>query len=119
MLLFSMLCFTFVAKAKNEGDSIFNATQIHEIYMTFSKPNYWENITNFNFYPNPTSGFITINFEEKNKTNVIIIKNTLGELVYKNDSNNSTEFIDVSKLSSGLYFISINHSNTQKLQIVK
>lgn len=78
-----------------------------------------KSITNFNFYPNPTKDILMLQFDEKNKTNVITITNTLGELVYKNNSNNTTEFIDVSKLNSGLYFVCVNHSNTQKLQIVK
>lgn len=78
-----------------------------------------KNITNFNFYPNPTNDFLTINFDERNKTNSITITNTLGELVYKNNSNNTIELIDVSKLNNGLYFVSVNHSHTQKLQIVK
>jgi spore coat protein CotH len=33
------------ARAQNEGDSIFQAPYIHEIYMTFSQPAYWDSLT--------------------------------------------------------------------------
>ena len=69
----------------------------------FSTNNY------FQIYPNPSSDFLTIQFKNSEKEEIQIY-NSIGELVKKAIiSNNHT--IDVSELSSGIYFIHLINSN--------
>lgn len=70
-------------------------------------------------YPNPATNYVIVDFKQNDKQNQIKIIDVTGNVIYENVTGKNHEFIDVSNLSSGLYFISINHSNTQKLQIVK
>ena len=58
---------------------------------------------NINAFPNPTIGILTIQSLDDGELGEITIYNLLGELVYQNKSTNTTEQIDVSNLSSGVY----------------
>lgn len=69
----------------------------------FSTNNY------FQIYPNPSSDFITIQFENSEKEEIQIY-NFMGELVKKATvSNNHT--LNISELSSGIYLIHLIKSN--------
>ena len=70
-------------------------------------------------YPNPASNYVIVDFKQNIQINQIKIIDTLGNVVYEIATGKNHEFIDVSKFSSGLYFISVNNSSIQKLQIVK
>lgn len=75
-----------------------------------------EKNTKFNFYPNPTKEYITINAEDD--INTITILNILGEVVYENSINLKNYQINISHLNTGIYLLKVNHG-VQKLQIVK
>jgi hypothetical protein len=63
------------------------------------------NTTNsFNIYPNPTSS--TLNIEVKEQTQITIV-NVLGEVV-KTETIKGLSTIDVTELSTGVYFIQSN-----------
>ena len=74
-----------------------------------------ENYLNeYSLYPNPTNNLLNVKSQELLD---IKIYDGLGHLVLKNDSSNS---IDVSKLSSGLYFVNIkNGSKTSIKKFIK
>jgi hypothetical protein len=64
-----------------------------------------ENITNtINIYPNPTSS--TLNIEVNEQTQITIV-NVLGEVV-KTETIKGLSTIDVTDLTSGIYFIQSN-----------
>ena len=70
------------------------------------------NISAVNLYPNPTSKFITISSNDK--ITAIIITNILGQTVYTNQFNSHEAQINVSELSSGIYFVKVNGSELRK-----
>jgi hypothetical protein len=69
------------------------------------------NIRAFNVYPNPTDGRITVDLSLDNISNVTLrVYNPLGAKVYLENVGNVSEFtkeVDLSGLSSGLYFIEV------------
>jgi len=61
----------------------------------------------FSIYPNPTSGEINI-VQNSTDAEYIEIFNTLGELIYQNNSvTKGTILIDLSHFEKGIYFIHI------------
>lgn len=71
--------------------------------------------TNFDIYPNPTSDKLTIALPSQQKSKSILqIYNTMGVLVKTVDINHSSIVIDISELSSGLYFIRMTNSQQTK-----
>ena len=71
---------------------------------------------NISIYPNPASNEINIIIENVDVRDIQIeVLNVLGELVFeRTDKNNNHSTIDVSKLSTGIYFIRINKNAVQK-----
>lgn len=71
-------------------------------------------LSDYSLYPNPTNNLLNVKSQGLLD---IKIYDGLGHLVLKNDSSNS---IDVSKLSSGLYFVNIkNGSKTSIKKFIK
>lgn len=60
---------------------------------------------NFNFYPNPTSGILTINYS-KNITNVSVF-NLVGQMVLENKTSLDRVQIDLSSLAPSTYFVKV------------
>jgi hypothetical protein len=68
-----------------------------------------------NIYPNPVVGdFVNINVESQNAT--ISIHDNTGKLIRSYQSTNNTFQINISNLSSGLYYISINTNGVQTVR---
>ncbi len=70
-----------------------------------------------NIYPNPSSGLFEINFSTNSVTNCLIhIYNTEGKEVYqqewKQPNLNSNHKLDLSNLTNGVYYVSINQGDT-------
>ncbi|MEI6816192.1 MAG: T9SS type A sorting domain-containing protein [Bacteroidota bacterium] len=59
-------------------------------------------------YPNPTTSTLTIHQDTYSPSQQIIITDVLGNKVYSQALNNSTETIDISQLSSGIYFYEVS-----------
>ncbi|MDW5290823.1 T9SS type A sorting domain-containing protein [Formosa sp. PL04] len=57
--------------------------------------------------PNPVSGIITINYNSSNTAKMEVI-DYLGKTVISDEIQNGTKSIDLSHLSSGLYFIKVS-----------
>src|SRR5690554_2181400 len=74
-------------------------------------------LENFNIYPNPTSGILNINLENNLTLEKVTVYNNSGQIV--KTTQKST--IDVSSLSSGVYFVEIttNQGIATKKVIVK
>ncbi len=75
-----------------------------------------QNLANLNVFPNPTENLVSIEFELTETKDVSIeIKNVLGQTIKTisnsfTTGNNKIE-IDVSKFSSGIYFVQIQSEN--------
>lgn len=69
------------------------------------------NKTALSIYPNPTNSYITINSE--NDLGMIKITNLLGAEVLTLETKETTSKIDVSNLTSGVYFIKVKNSITK------
>ena len=73
-----------------------------------------KNIVNNNIvlFPNPTSGLLKINYDNNLIIDLIIVYNTLGEIVKK---TTNIDEIDISNISNGIYYLSILSSNNDKI----
>jgi hypothetical protein len=75
-------------------------------------------VSNFKIYPNPTTSIINIVDENNQLQNASIeIKNYLGQLVY---TSTFTSQINLSSLSTGMYFLTIEDKHSKKtVKIIK
>lgn len=81
-----------------------------------------ENMTGIETYPNPTNGILNIdllNFYENAAT--IIITNTLGQVVFKENINSKYSAFNINHLISGVYFVNVTDSkgNNAVQKIIK
>jgi len=77
-----------------------------------------ENIS-FSVYPNPATNQFSVDAELSTET-VIQILNYKGQLVKEVHQLNASNQIDISNLSSGIYFVNLRTNNTvstQKLMV--
>jgi hypothetical protein len=72
--------------------------------------------SSFNLFPNPASDKLYLDSPEYFNVNNVTISDVTGKMVYKQIDNESDGYINISKLHSGLYFVSIS---TGKAVIVK
>jgi subtilisin family serine protease len=70
-------------------------------------------VANFDIYPNPTNGLVTI--VNSDKIELVQVFSLTGKLVKENKLNHNTALLDCSELSSGTYIVKINHSLHQRL----
>jgi Glycosyl hydrolases family 39/Secretion system C-terminal sorting domain len=76
--------------------------------------------TPFVIYPNPTSDKLTIVFSSLQLNNdVIQIYNSIGVLVKTVVANQAAMVIDVSELTSGIYFVQLKNYPKQKQKFIK
>jgi PKD repeat protein len=71
---------------------------------------------NFTFFPNPTSGRLTITFGSDIVEGTLKLENAIGELIYSQAISavtGSTISIDFSKYAQGVYFVRIQDKNTE------
>ena len=75
-----------------------------------------ESTTTFSLYPNPTTGFVTLTFEQKINAFSLEVINELGQQVYTEKSDaypqGGTKTINLSQLAKGIYLIKIVSANT-------
>jgi membrane carboxypeptidase/penicillin-binding protein PbpC len=82
------------------------------VNIIISKTNEWILNWNFNLYPNPTNGIVSLEFElsELVQISKIEVVNNLGQVVYFKDvlfSNNHIETIDLEYFTGGIYWVKI------------
>jgi len=81
-----------------------------------------ENKTNsWSAYPNPTNDFITLDFSDYNDTELSIeVFTMLGQKIKTFENISTSESLDLSQLSSGIYLLKINHNGAiQTIKIKK
>jgi len=69
--------------------------------------------SSFKFYPNPTSGSLTIDMGNSLTPYDINIYNELGIKLISVIASNSRQNLDLTNLSKGIYFLSINNGKNQ------
>lgn len=79
----------------------------------FASIKYNDQETTFQLYPNPASEFIVIS-KQMNET--VEISDISGQIVKQVTSGNSQEFVDVSNLSKGIYFVKVSNGELTKIK---
>jgi len=67
-------------------------------------------------YPNPTKGKVLIQNLTNYKSENIIFRNILGEIVIISESNSSLVSVDISSLENGIYFVEISTKNGTRIE---
>jgi hypothetical protein len=78
-------------------------------------------VASFDVYPNPTQGSFTVSITNKVASRMVIsLTNIQGQVVYQNTVTNAINHQEVidSKLSKGMYFLTINNGTEVKVQKV-
>ena len=89
------------------GVAFFNSTNVGNVGVLE-----FENSLVATIYPNPVTDKLHINLTTDNiENNTITLIDVLGKEVYKTKSYNKTLTIDVSVLSKGIYFLSIQNES--------
>ncbi|MFK5982565.1 MAG: choice-of-anchor L domain-containing protein [Flavobacteriaceae bacterium] len=81
-----------------------------------------EDLSNMNIYPNPSTGIINLKSNSFSETTAISIYNLQGQQVISEDKTpvNETIQVDVSNLTTGIYFIKItSEENSVVKRIIK
>ncbi|MFA7688371.1 MAG: T9SS type A sorting domain-containing protein, partial [Moheibacter sp.] len=68
-------------------------------------------------YPNPTTGII--NLQTQQKVNSVSVYNLMGQKVSFHPLNKENTSIDISNLSSGIYFVEVILNNNKKIKTYK
>jgi len=79
----------------------------------------YNNISDFKIYPNPAKNYVIIDFKEQNNQNSIVLFDAIGNIITKYQTENKIEWIDISNLKSGIYFLRVNDASIQKLLVLK
>ena len=81
---------------------------------TSGVPIFTQSQGDINIYPNPVTALL--NITDAQTINQIIITDLLGQVVYSKDVNSYNLQVDMSNLSSGLYFIKVNGDQVRKIE---
>lgn len=98
-------------------ESISNLKSIHITDCPTSEVNF-----NFSISPNPYSDNITVQISNDFNLSAtkIFITNNLGQLLFTFYPNNYSQLLNLSSLSSGMYFLTVqNSSNKKTVKIIK
>ncbi|WP_290835050.1 T9SS type A sorting domain-containing protein, partial [Flavobacterium sp.] len=78
------------------------------------------NLNKFKFFPNPTTGFISVSIPNDGSNSKITIYNSLGQTIIEKNINQSNATLSLENLNSGVYFYKIASANaTQTGKIIK
>jgi hypothetical protein len=69
----------------------------------------------FHLFPNPSKNEITINFNQMNSTNELIIFNQLGEMIKQISTNQNSLNLNIQDLLQGMYIVQCNQQYYTKL----
>jgi photosystem II stability/assembly factor-like uncharacterized protein len=97
-------------------------TKIESIYDVFPSlvTTQEAQTTPFDLYPNPTKDFVTIDFDSKEKYNLMMVKDISGKTIEKIEINSNTIRYNTRNLNRGIYLVSLvgeTKSTTKKLII--
>ena len=65
---------------------------------------------NFKYYPNPTSGIITLSYSDE--ITAVSVINMLGQIVLESKTNGNQVQVDLSSLPSSAYFVKVESNTT-------
>ena len=68
-------------------------------------------------YPNPTSGILNLKISNELEEYQVEIIDVGGQLIYRDDHHQLDTQLDLSRYSSGQYFIRISNANLQKFAV--
>jgi dienelactone hydrolase len=75
--------------------------------------------TPITLFPNPTTGFVTINNDFKTIQSVIV-NDVLGKTVQSKSINSKTAILDLTNVSKGIYFVKVKSEGLEKIiKVVK
>lgn len=107
------LSFVLIRAAECNGSASFNSNQ-PSIVNNITKQQAVETFdqTSYKIFPNPTTGIFTVQYNSKEKfTASIIVRNAMGQVVYKTSSkeyiNSLQERINISGKPKGIYLVEI------------
>jgi len=80
------------------------------LYMSSSVSNNFQTQFEYKIYPNPSNGYITVENSKKTEINVIVT-DIIGKPIIKKTLYNKSNELNLSSLSNGMYFITINNNN--------
>ncbi|HWZ22455.1 MAG TPA: T9SS type A sorting domain-containing protein, partial [Cytophagaceae bacterium] len=116
----SMLNYSFVDPSISTGITYYrlveydiNGASQYSAIKSVSK----EGSSSVQVIPNPNNGIFVIATYDNNKSRVIIL-NSLGQMVYSNESTENLRNVDISALASGVYYLQVSTSTdavTQKI----
>jgi len=96
---------TFNSDSINFSFCLGNANNINEIANT-----------NFNIFPNPTTGVFTIKRNSQENAKIVIF-DLLGKVVYTKENETKREIdLDLSNVNKGVYFVSVTSNNKRVIQ---
>jgi lysyl endopeptidase len=75
--------------------------------------------SNINMYPNPTTSLVTIELGNTTGSFSYSMLNTLGQEIGTGDLNKSKTVVDIQNLSSGIYFVLVNDTFTNRSKTLK
>ncbi|MFT5077865.1 MAG: lysyl endopeptidase [Planctomycetota bacterium] len=75
--------------------------------------------SNINMYPNPTTSLVTIELGNTTGSFSYSMVNTLGQEIGTGDLNKSKTVVDIQNLSSGIYFVLVNDTFTNRSKTLK
>jgi len=99
-----------------------NCEMTSEEFEVISVLGLGQNKIEFSIYPNPTNDIITISLSNEEKIDLILFDNT-GKVVHNEQLNKTTNTVDLSNLSKGIYTIklttSLGATTSEKVVILK
>jgi hypothetical protein len=78
-----------------------------QCYLITATPAYENQTSSFNIFPNPATGYLTVELKTINSETEIKIFNAIAEIVYSSTMKKQKAGIDISKLARGVYTIQI------------
>jgi len=103
---------TFLSSYENSRDIFLAKFVLEDMSIDQNK------ISELKIYPNPINDFLTIDISDKDVILSAEIVNLLGQKIKIFDNINNTQNLDLSDLSSGIYFLNLINQNQEK-QIIK
>ena len=110
---------TYIILIYNQNDTVYCSDyglKIEVISTLTNIPSQTTDNTGFSFYPNPANTMITIETAQTAKESVMSILNMNGQELLKQQIKDISTQIDVSKLSSGIYFVKLITGNTVEVK---
>ncbi len=100
----------------NGGNSIISCSGNISINQSIIGLNEIQNFQTLKIYPNPVKDNFTIEItEDLSPNSKIEIVNLIGEVIFQSDLVDSKTEISLSKCTSGIYFVKLSNSDSQKI----